>query len=178
MSPVLKRIAEVVAIAGVTVLVLAAGGYAAGARVNTTREHSGRPVLDEQCAGGEGAYVLFCPPRIGVFDDARGGATSGAGFCEGGYGYMMKRVLAAKNDAVTVAADGVRVNGGLLPHSAPIKADLAGRLLPRYQSDNYTLGGSELLLMSDGGATSFDGRYFGPVSRSQIKTVIRPVITW
>ena len=37
MSQILKRIAEVVAIAGVAILVLAAGGYAAGARVNTTR---------------------------------------------------------------------------------------------------------------------------------------------
>ena len=25
---------------------------------------------------------------------------------------------------------------------------------------------------------AFDGRYFGPINRSQIKTVIRPVITW
>jgi type IV secretory pathway protease TraF len=32
--------------------------------------------------------------------------------------------------------------------------------------------------MSDVSGTSFDGRYFGPINRSQIKTVIRPVITW
>ena len=62
--------------------------------------------------------------------------------------------------------------------SAPIKADKAGRPLPRYQSNSYTLGNSEVLLMSDVSATSFDGRYFGPINRSQIKTVIRPVITW
>ena len=79
---------------------------------------------------------------------------------------------------VAVADDGVRVNGELLPLSAPIKADKAGRPLPRYQSNSYTLGNSEVLLMSDVSATSFDGRYFGPINRSQIKTVIRPVITW
>ncbi len=178
MSRVLKRISEAVAIAGVTVLVLAAGGYAAGARVNTTRSIPVGLYWTSSAPVEKGAYVLFCPPRIGVFDDARERGYIGAGFCEGGYGYMMKRVLAAKNDAVTVAADGVRVNGELLPQSAPIKADPAGRLLPRYQSDSYTLGSSELLLMSDRSATSFDGRYFGPVSRSQIKNVIRPVITW
>ena len=50
--------------------------------------------------------------------------------------------------------------------------------MPRFQSDRYTLGNAEVLLMSDVSATSFDGRYFGPVNRSQIQTVIRPVFTW
>lgn len=79
-------------------------------------------------------------------------------------------LLHGRHDAV--------VRGELLPLSAPIKADKAGRPLPRYQSNSYTLGNSEVLLMSDVSATSFDGRYFGPINRSQIKTVIRPVITW
>jgi type IV secretory pathway protease TraF len=40
------------------------------------------------------------------------------------------------------------------------------------------LGASEVLLMSDGSSTSFDGRYFGAVNRAQIRTVIVPVLTW
>jgi type IV secretory pathway protease TraF len=32
--------------------------------------------------------------------------------------------------------------------------------------------------MSDVSGTSFDGRYFGPINRSQIQTVVSPVITW
>ena len=91
---------------------------------------------------------------------------------------MMKRVLAAKNDAVTITAEGVRVNGELLPLSAPIEADSAGRPLPRFQAQHFTLSGSQLLLMSDVSGISFDGRYFGPIDRSQIKGVIRPVFTW
>lgn len=163
---------------GLAGLVLAAAAAFAGARVNTTRSipvglywTSSEPVE-------KGAYVLFCPPQLAMFDDAKGRGYIGAGFCEGGYGYMMKRVLAAKGDAVTVAEDGVRVNGALLSHSVPIKADTAGRPLPRYQFDTYILGSFEVLLMSDVSATSFDGRYFGPINRSQIKTVIQPVITW
>lgn len=178
MKRVLNRIAAGVAIAGVAALVLAAGAYAAGARVNATKSipvglywTSGDPVE-------KGAYVLFCPPLAGVFTEAKLRGYIGAGFCPGDYGYMMKRVLAAKDDAVSVADDGVRVNGELLPFSAPRKFDAGGRPMPRFQSDRYTLGNAEVLLMSDVSDTSFDSRYFGPVNRSQIQTVIHPVITW
>ena len=73
------------------------------------------------------SYVIFCPPKRDVFDVAKERGYIGAGFCPGGYGYMMKRVFAAKDDVVVVADDGVRVNGELLPFSAPLKSDKAGR---------------------------------------------------
>ncbi|HDK0470745.1 TPA: S26 family signal peptidase, partial [Escherichia coli] len=41
-----------------------------------------------------------------------------------------------------------------------------------------TLGKSELLLMTDRSASSFDGRYFGAVTRKQIVSAVLPVITW
>ena len=178
MSRILKRIAAGVVIAGVAALLLAAGGYAAGARVNTTKSIPVGLYWTSSAPVEKGAYVLFCPPPLGVFDDAKDRGYLGAGFCAGGYGYLMKRVLAAKDDVVSVADDGVRVNGARLPFSAPRKTDAAGRPMPRFQSNRYTLGQAEVLLMSDVSATSFDGRYFGPVHRSQIQTVIRPVLTW
>lgn len=178
MSQKKNRIAIAVLAAGVSVLIAGGICYAAGARINTTKSIpvglywvSAEPVE-------KGAYVWFCPPVGGVFDEARGRGYVGAGFCPGGYGYMMKRVLAAKKDLVTVSADGVRINGRLLPLSAPLQADGAGRPMPRYQPSNFTLTATQVLLMSDVSATSFDGRYFGPINHSQIKTVIRPVITW
>lgn len=178
MSRILKRIAAGVTIAGIVSLLLAAGGYAAGARVNTTKSIPVGLYWTTRAPVEKGAYVLFCPPQLGVFDDAKERGYIGAGFCQGGYGYMMKRVLAAKGDDVAVADDGVRVNGDLLPHSVPIKADKAGRPLPRYQPNSYTIGDSEVLLMSDVSSTSFDGRYFGPIKISQIKAVINPFFTW
>jgi conjugative transfer signal peptidase TraF len=178
MNRLLKRIAAGVAVAGVSVMVLGAGCYAAGARINTTRSIPVGLYWTSTAPVEKGAYVMFCPPQVGVFDDAKERGYIGSGFCQGGYGYMMKRVLAAKDDTVTVTDDGVRVNGELLPHSKPIQADKAGRPLPRFQADAYTLGNVELLLMSDASDTSFDGRYFGPINRSQIQTVIRPVFTW
>jgi conjugative transfer signal peptidase TraF len=126
----------------------------------------------------KGSYVIFCPPESELFDTAKERGYIGAGFCPGGYGYMMKRVAAVKDDAVTIAADGVRVNGELLPLSVPRAADTAGRPVPHSEANRYTLGASELLLMSDVSGTSFDGRYFGPIDRKQIQGVIRPIFTW
>lgn len=150
----------------------------AGARVNTSRSialglywTSDRPVQ-------KGEYVLLCPPQTGVMEEARRRGYLAAGSCPGGHGYMMKRILAAAGDGVTVGTDGVRVNGALLPHGTPLLADLAGRPLPRFQADRYMLRATEVLPMSDVSATSFDARYFGPVNRARIKTVIVPVLTW
>lgn len=175
---VIHRSAVGAAVAGVAVLVLGAGAYAAGLRINTTRSIPVGLYLTSSAAIEKGAYVMFCPPKSAVFDDAKARGYIGAGFCEGGYGYMMKKILAAKSDTVTVSDDGVRVNGELLALSKPVKADSAGRPLPRFSADHYALGQSELLLMSDVSSRSFDGRYFGPINRSSIQNVIRPLVTW
>jgi conjugative transfer signal peptidase TraF len=151
--------------------------YAAGIRLNTTPSI---PVGVYQLTNEpieKGAYVLFCPPPSSVFDMAKARGYLGAGFCPGGYGHLIKKILAVTDDVVAIGPDGVQVNGQRLPLSAPIKADGGGRPLPGYEA-SWVLGGSEVLVMSDSNSGSFDGRYFGPIQRSQIEGVIRPVFTW
>lgn len=173
-----KKFTKYVAVAGVVAIAIGALAYASGARVNATKSiplglywTSNEPVT-------VGSYVLFCPPPLTVFTEAKNRGYIVAGFCPGDYGYMMKKVLAAKNDTVKVDNNGVQVNNKLLPYSMPLAQDGAGRLMPRYQASEYTLGNSEILLMSDVSSTSFDARYFGPINILQIETVIRPVFTW
>jgi conjugative transfer signal peptidase TraF len=166
-----------VAMFAVLLVVVAILGLA-GARVNTSKSIALGLYWTSDHPVQTGEYVLLCPPQLAVIEEARRRGYLAAGFCPGGYGYLMKRILAGAGDGVTVGADGVRVNGALLPYSAPLLADLAGRPLPRFHADRYVLGASEVLPMSDVSSTSFDGRYFGPVSRAQIKTVIVPVLTW
>lgn len=166
------------AVAAIGALALGLACFAGGLRVNTTRSI---PVglyriVDEPV--GKGAYVIFCPPQLPLFGEARERGYIGAGFCPGDYGFMMKRVLAMGGDAVTSMDEGLSVNGELLPASAPLAKDKAGRAMPRYPFSDYILGNSELLLMSDVSSTSFDGRYFGAVSLSQVRGVLRPVITF
>ena len=125
----------------------------------------------------KGAYVLLCPPPAPVFEMAKARGYVGAGFCPGDYGHLMKRLVAAKNDRVTINADGVAVNGQRLPLSKPIKLDGGGRPLPHYEK-SWVLDSDEVLVMSDSNSGSFDGRYFGSIQRSQIEGLIRPVFTW
>jgi len=178
MKALLKKIGIGAALIGTGALVLGALCYAIGGRVNTTRSIPVGLYWTTSKPFAKGDYVLFCPPQVGVIAEAKRRGYLASGFCPGDYGYMMKKVLASTNDTVAVTDAGVSVNGMLLPLSAPLVADGAGRPLPRFQSANFVIGASEVLLMSDVSGTSFDGRYFGPVNRSQVKTVIVPVLTW
>jgi len=125
----------------------------------------------------KGSLVIFCPPQTPVFDEAKGRGYIGAGFCPGGYREMIKKIAAIKGDQVSVSDQGVAVNGVLIQNSKPYSEDRAGRPMPRFETD-CTLTENQVLLMSDYDPRSFDGRYFGPISRAQIRSVIRPVLTW
>jgi conjugative transfer signal peptidase TraF len=152
--------------------------YLAGLKINTTKSIPVGIYRLTDVPVGKGEYVIFCPPQTALFDEARERGYIGAGFCPGGYGYMMKRVLATGNDRIVSTDEGLRINGSLLPLSKPLETDNAGRMMPRYRFNDYKLGKSELLLMSDVSGTSFDGRYFGSVEAGQVRGVIRPVVAF
>jgi conjugative transfer signal peptidase TraF len=152
--------------------------YLAGLKINTTKSIPVGIYRLTDVPVGKGEYVIFCPPQTALFDEARSRGYIGAGFCPGGYGYMMKRVLAMTGDRVISGEEGITVNGKPLPESVLREADSAGRVLPRYPFSGYILKGSELLLMSDVSGTSFDGRYFGPVDVGQVRGVIKPLVTF
>lgn len=152
--------------------------HQAGLRFNTTRSIPLGLYLMSNDPIEKGAFVLWCPPERPEFDLAKERGYIGAGFCPGGYGNMMKRVLAEGHDLVSVSDDGVRVNEQLLPLSAPIDEDSVGRPLPRYRLAPSVLGDAECFLMSESNARSFDARYFGPIDRRHIQGVIHPLWTW
>lgn len=166
-------------IAAAVVLAAGAAAITAGVRVNTTKSVPLGFYLTRNAPVQPGAYVLLCPPDQPLFREALARGYLAAGFCyPGGYGYVFKRILAAKNDMVEIDTNGVRVNGRLLPFSVPKTADRAGRPLAPYPVPRFRLGPDDLLLMGDVSPTSWDSRYYGPVSRAQIKTVIIPLLTW
>lgn len=89
---------------------------------------------------------------------------------------MIKKVVAIPSDRVAVTRQGVSVNGETIPNSTPRQADTEGKSLP-FSETAYTLGATQVLLMSDYSLKSFDGRYFGPMEQTGIKGVLRPVFT-
>ncbi len=84
---------------------------------------------------------------------------------------FLKRVAASAGDEVCAQADAIVINGAqaALRH----EHDSHGVLLPQW-SGCRQLAADELFLMGDT-ADSFDGRYWGVVSRNTIEGVWRPV---
>lgn len=162
---------------GITAGIVTVLGYTAGLRINTTGSIPVGLYRINHAPVEKGQYVMFCPPDRPVFREAQKRGYIGAGFCPGGYGDMMKKILATKGDQVSYAADGVRVNNVLVPFSKPLEADPSGRVLPKLEG-TVRLQDGEYLLMTDRSRVSFDARYFGVVTASQIQAVLQPVITW
>ncbi|WP_228892997.1 conjugative transfer signal peptidase TraF [Pseudoduganella aquatica] len=178
MKGLARKVGIGIAICALALLVQSVFLYLLGARVNTTLSIPVGLYWRVSEPVEKGAYVMFCPPPVEVFDQAKRRGYLGAGFCPGGYGYIMKQVAGVTDDQVEIGNDGVRINGRLLDMSAPLQADAGGRTMPRFQADRYVLSEHQLLLMGDSNPRSFDARYFGPVQRGQVKDVVTPVFTW
>jgi conjugative transfer signal peptidase TraF len=173
----MTRFLRCLSIASIALFMVTGICAAGGMRINTTRSIPVGMYWTTTAPISRDAYVMFCPPPAAVFETAKQRGYIDAGDCPGGYGYMMKRVLGMPGDEISVRADGVRVNGEYLPSSLPLPADRGGRPLPKYAFERK-LEAAELWLMSDRSARSFDARYFGPIQRTQVASVIRPVVTW
>jgi conjugative transfer signal peptidase TraF len=127
---------------------------------------------------GKGDLVFALPPAMPIFRLAKERGYLAAGPSPAGTCGLIKQIVAVSGDRVSINSAGVLVNGIVLKNSAPRLVDEAGRPMPACYLSNYTLGDDEMLLMSDYNPASFDGRYFGPLPKTTIQSVIVPVITW
>ena len=151
---------------------------AIGLRVNGTDSEPIGIYWAVSKAPAKGDFVFALPPAAPIFNLALARGYLAAGPSPAGTCGLIKQVAALSGDRVTIGVQGVQVNGVLLKNSAPRPADAAGRPLPAYELSDYALRSEEVLLMSDYNPASFDGRYFGPLSKTTIQSAILPVITW
>ncbi|STX50162.1 conjugal transfer protein TraF [Legionella busanensis] len=121
------------------------------------------------------AYVIFCPDDRKAFNLAMNRGYIDQGLYCGGYGYLMKKVVGISNDIISVTSEGVFVNQTLIPFSQPKLNDGMNRTLPQWRPINYHLKENEVMTMTSQNEWSFDGRYYGPIHRGQIKGVITPI---
>lgn len=84
---------------------------------------------------------------------------------------FIKRVAATVGDCVCGVGETIRINDRTVAHRGVL--DSEGRALPQW-SGCHTLSSDEVFLMGDT-PHSFDSRYFGPVSVSDIEGVWRKV---
>ena len=177
MNPILTKAVIGAAVTGLGLIALGSALHVAGIRINTSPSIPVGVYWMTQRPIQVGEYVIFCPPNRPVFQDALARGYIHAGFCPGGLGYMMKKVVAARGDTVSFTPNGVQVNGEHLPYSKPQKRDGSGRALSGWRVNHVALNESELLLMTDQSVLSFDARYFGPINKNQVKAVVIPLMT-
>jgi conjugative transfer signal peptidase TraF len=95
---------------------------------------------------------------------------------DGEHWYILKPIAASPGDRVDTTGSSLVINGRAI---APMPPDFdgAGRRLPVWR-DNRVLGPDEFFVFSARIPNSFDSRCYGPIARSEIASVRRPLMTW
>ena len=124
-----------------------------------------------------GSLVVVCLPQS-VAALARERNYVNSGKCSGNTAPVGKHVVALAGDLVLVDAAGVKVNGRLLPHSAPLVRDATGAQMPGARlAAPYMLRTGEYLVLN-ALDSSFDSRYFGVVHDADMVATLEPIFTF
>ena len=170
-----RRIAAGLAAAGILLLSVAATAQLARLRFNTS------------CSLPVGIYIAtndansrlieFCPaPPFSTESAWRGYRTRGTA-CSDGRVPLLKPIVAVAGDRIVLSADGIRVNGILLPKTAPLYRDAAGHSLRPWRFGSYAVEKGTVWVASTYNPGSYDSRYMGPIDITHIRLRLRPLWT-
>lgn len=95
--------------------------------------------------------------------------------CPGHVIPVLKRVYGIPGDLVVLGKDGTVINGQTIPHTRRLAVDTRGNPVPHVTFSGKLSG---YLLLAPTYHLSFDGRYFGPVSHSDIIGRVTPLFTF
>jgi conjugative transfer signal peptidase TraF len=150
-------------------------GWVFGVRVNLT------PSLPR------GFYIISNSPSAGLVEFCPQGAAASislsrqyrtAGACPDGGAPLLKPAVAFPSDQVQVSADGIRVNGQLLPNSAGRFRDHLQRPLDPWPYGTCRVKPGTVWVISSFNSYSFDSRYYGAIPESSIRHHLRPLWTF
>uniref|UniRef100_D5X2K4 Peptidase S26, conserved region n=1 Tax=Thiomonas intermedia (strain K12) TaxID=75379 RepID=D5X2K4_THIK1 len=123
-----------------------------------------------------GERAEFCPPAS-VTPQAFPFYMKGD--CPGGGMSMFKQIVGLPGDRITVTPQAVTIDGKALAHSGqlPGSPSFPGVHLP-YQHGSVNLGPDQFWVYGSGArpalaAQSFDSRYWGPITRQDIRRITR-----
>jgi conjugative transfer signal peptidase TraF len=122
------------------------------------------------------SLAVFCPAAPFAKLSAERGYRS-RGNCPDGAEPLAKPIAARPANIVELSATGMAVNGRLLPNTAPLLTDTAGRPLPHWPFGRYVVAPGTVWVASPFSSRSFDSRYFGPVDASHVREHVRPLLT-
>jgi conjugative transfer signal peptidase TraF len=173
------RIARAVALAAITTTVVAISSVAFGSRLRINFTPSmplGIYRLEPLPAGGVARemFVAVCAPDAAADLGGRRGYLA-TGPCPHDTEPLLKIIAGVPGDDVAVAADGVAVDGCLLPDSRPIALDRVGRRMLPWPWGDYRVGRGQVWLYA-GNPRSWDSRYWGPGAETAIVARAVPLL--
>jgi conjugative transfer signal peptidase TraF len=121
-----------------------------------------------------GMLVAVCAPsNASELGRRRGYLSSGA--CAGNSEPLLKTIAAVGGDVVAVSPSGVRINGGLLAVSKPLRFDRAGRRVMSWPVGRHRVPRGSIWLYA-ANERSWDSRYWGPTPVGNVLAKALPVI--
>jgi conjugative transfer signal peptidase TraF len=166
---------RVMSVATIVLVSMFAMGWFGGFRINTTPSYPLglwriRPLARDARVGDR---VFICPPNASQFRNARERGYLRRGLCEGGFGPLIKTIVATANQSVDVG-DAVMIDGQPLHHSDVSATDTAGRPLAVYSGGPVPSG---FVFVHSDFPGSFDSRYFGPIQQNGVLGLAHEVLT-
>jgi conjugative transfer signal peptidase TraF len=170
-----RSVRVVVALGTATLGLVCVAGAAAiiGARINTS--YSLPLGIYIRTDDSRAALIEFCPVEPFAAESSQRGYRTRGSACPDGAVPLLKPVVAVAGDVVALAADGIRVNGKLLPKTAPLFRDGAGRSLHPWPFGSYVVENGTVWVASTYNRGSYDSRYMGPIRTAQIRARLRPL---
>ena len=91
---------------------------------------------------------------------------------------VVKQMVGVGGDTVLLISHAIKINGEPLPHSETLRRDKAERDLHAIARGAYDLSPTQLWLYGNHNAHSWDSRYYGPIDKHCIQSVLKPVLVW
>ena len=152
---------------------LAAAAALAGVRINTS--YSLPLGIYLRTRDLDARLIEFCPVEPFATESSEGGYRTHGTACADGSVPLLKPVVAVVGDRVVLSPEGISVNGRLLPKTAPLFRDAAGRSLHPWPFGVYLVKEGTVWVASTYNPGSYDSRYMGPISMSRIRGRLRPL---
>ena len=122
------------------------------------------------------SYAGFCLDSDTLHSALAAGLELGRGECVDGHQPLLKTIFeASPASPVVLDADGFAVGDRRIPNTRPKEFSKKGKPLTHYAFGTYTAG---LWAISSHSADSFDSRYFGPVSRGELRFYAKPILVF